>query len=155
MKKFIAFGLVCMLSGFVVIACQRDRGVYAGNESDYQPRAAPAERDSASRDVKGELMRVDIAGKTVAVRVANGMEQTLKFDDNTVLTGLALPQAPAPPPAKTRDSNNTSLRNLAGKEGSELTVQWRDENGAKMATNIEVTQVSISKNARRSGKRRY
>jgi len=155
MKKFIAFGLVCMLSGFVVIACQRDRGVYAGNESDYQPRAATTERDNASRDVKGELMRVDIAGKTVAVRVANGMEQTLNFDNNTVLTGLALPQAPASPPAKTRASNNTPLRNLAGKEGSELTVQWRDESGAKMATNIEVTQVSISKNARRSGKRRY
>jgi len=144
MKKLIIFALASLLAGFMAMACQRDHGVYAGNDSEtYKPRAAPSTTATpgSPQDVKGELLRVDMAGKTVAVRVENGMEQTFKFDDNTVLTGLDQPQA---------RKDKTPLRNLAGKEGSELSVRWRDENGAKMASNIQVTQVSTSKNTRRS-----
>ena len=36
----------------------------------------------------------------------------------------------------------------------ELTVQWREDNGAKMATRIDVTQVSTSQNTRRAGKKK-
>ena len=134
MKKFVVLAQICILSGFMTIACQRDRGVYAGNESDtYQPRPATL----PLQDVKGELIRVDMAAKTIAVRIENGMEQTFKFDDNTVLKGLDAP-----------------IRNLAGKEGSELTVKWRNDNDAKMATGIEVTQVSTSKTTRRPAKKR-
>src|SRR6185295_5892006 len=151
MKKFNVFSLICILSGFMVIACQRDRGVYAGNESDtYQPRPAPVLNTSS--DVKGELIRVDMAGKMIAVRVENGMEQTFKFDDNTTLKGLD-GQPPASP-AQAGKTNASPLRNLAGKEGSEVTVQWHDDSGARMATNIDVTQVSTSHNTRRAGKKR-
>ncbi len=150
MKKFSVFSLICILSGIMAFACQRDRGVYAGNESDtYQPRPAPV---LTSQDVKGELIRVDMAGKTIAVRVENGMEQTFKFDDNTTLKGLD--GQPLAAPAQAGKTNTSPLRNLAGKEGSELTVQWRQDNGARMATSIDVTQVSTSQNTRRAGKKR-
>jgi len=102
--------------------------------------------------VKGELHRVDLAGKTIAVRVENGMEQTFKFDDNTTVTGLeGQPQANAP--AQAGKASNSAIRSLAGKEGSEVTVMWREDNGARMATRVDVTQVSTTKNARRGRKR--
>ncbi len=45
MKKLLVLSLFCILSGLVLIACQRDQGVQAGNEQGrtdtYQPRSAP------------------------------------------------------------------------------------------------------------------
>lgn len=160
MKKFITFSLICILSGFMAIACQRDRGVFAGNDSDtYQPRPAhnrnnPTDEHAGAlngnqplnQDAKGELTHLDLAGKTFGIRLEKGMEQTFKFDDTTVLTGLEN----SPPPTKKASKNDKSpLRNLSGKEGSELTVRWRDENGLKMATNIEVTQVITARRGKR------
>ncbi len=144
MKKFIVFFVVCLISGFLLFACQRDRGVYAGNESDtYQPRPA-------RQDMKGELVRVDVGGRRVAVRVESGMVQTFRVNDGTSIAGLEnVPQANS---AKAPKNNSNDLRQLAGKEGSEVTVQWTDENGAKIASNIIVTQVITSKNTRRSGR---
>ena len=98
----------------------------------------------------GELLRVDMPAKTISVRADNGMEQTFKFDDNTMVMGLeGQPQANAP--SKSGKAAN-AIQNLVGKAGSEVTVQWRDENGAKMATHINVTQVSTSKNPRSGAK---
>jgi len=102
MKKFVTVSFVCILSGLVLVACQRDQGVQAGNEQnrpgEYQPRPAPKgelQQDQAKQDqakegqeITGELQRVDMAGKTITVRVDNGMEQTFKFDDNTMVMGL-------------------------------------------------------------------
>src|SRR6058998_4393261 len=69
----------------------------------------------------------------------------------TMVMGLeGQPQASAP--SKSGKAANASIQNLVGKEGSEVTVQWRDENGAKMATHINVTQVSSSKNPRNAPK---
>ena len=45
MKKFVIFSFVCILSGLMLAACQREQGVQAGNEQgrtgEYQPRSAP------------------------------------------------------------------------------------------------------------------
>src|SRR5256712_1313506 len=164
MKKFFILSLVCILSGLMLAACQRERGVQAGNEQgragEYQPRSAPsgeAEQSQAQQgqaqqgqEMTGELQRVDMAGKTITVRVHNGMEQTFKFDDNTMAMGLeGQPQANAS--SKSGKASNASIQNLGGKEGSEFTVQWLDENGAKMATHIKVTQVSTSKKGKTKG----
>src|SRR5437870_12320858 len=144
MKKFLILSFVCILPGLMLAACQRERGVQAGNEQgragEYQPRSAPsgeAEQSQAQQgqaqqgqEMTGELQRVDMAGKTITVRVDNGMEQTFKFDDNTMVMGL---------------SKQPTMRSLMGKEGSEVTVEWRDDNGAKVATHVNVTQVSSSK----------
>jgi len=166
MRKFVILSFVCILSGLLLIACQRDQGVQAGNEQnrpgEYQPRSAPkgeTQRDQAQpgqqaqqgQEMTGELQRVDMAGKTITIRVDNGMEQTFKTDDNTMVMGLeGQPQPSAP--SKSGKAANASIRNLVGKEGSEVTVQWRDENGAKMATHINVTQVSSSKNPQNAPK---
>src|SRR5207249_553317 len=170
MRKFFILSLVCILSGLMLAACQREQGVQAGNEQgraneqgrtgEYQPRSAPtgeAEQGQSQQgqaqqgqEMTGELQRVDMSGKTISVRVDNGMEQTFKFDDNTMVMGLeGQPQANAP--SKSGKAANASIQNLVGKEGSEVTVQWRDENGAKMATHINVTQVSTSKKGKTKG----
>lgn len=133
-----------------MVGCERERGVYAGNDSDvYQPRPALKKNqgDAAVKDIKGELLRVDIPGRTIAVRVENGMEPTFEFHDNTIVTFLE--DHVAPPPSKTGNISSSALRNLDGKEGSEVTIKWNDDNGAKMATNVEVTQVITAKNMRR------
>src|SRR5438093_4146327 len=98
MKKFVIFSFVCILSGLMLIACQREQGVQAGNEQgrsneqgqtgEYQPRTAPsgeAQQNQAQpgeaqqgQEINGELLRMDMPGKTMTVRVNNGMEQTFK-----------------------------------------------------------------------------
>ena len=118
------------------MACQRDGGVRAGNESgDYMPRPAPKVED---HEVQGELLRIDPAQKTVQVRLESGMLQTFKFDDSTVVEGLAKQ------PSKSAKAADTSgkVRSLTGKEGSEVTIEWIDDGGAKLATSIEVTQLN-------------
>ncbi len=137
MKKVIIVSLICVLVGFMMFACQRNRGVYAGSDSDtYQPRPAP--KVPVNQGMKGELLRIDTPTKTISVRVENGMVQTFKVDDNTIVLGL---------------ENQPSVRGLVGKEGSEVTIQWREDNGAKMASNIEVTQVSTAKSVKRPARK--
>lgn len=143
MRKLVVYALISIISGFMSVACERDRGVYAGNDQ-YQPRPAPKSdvfTDQQRRhELKGELMRIDKAHKIFVVRVENGMEQTFKYDDNTSVAGL--------------EDQNAVIRNLVGKEGSEISVKWQDSDGAKSATHIEVIQVSMAKNVRH-GRRQY
>jgi len=148
MRKFSLFAFVSILSGFMLVACERSGGVRAGNDSeDYKPRPAPQADTNVTgttttglmQEMKGELVRVDTASKTVVVRLENGMVQTFKFDDNTMVSGLDT-------------TKGSGVRSLAGKEGSEVLVKWEDRGGSKQATSIEVTQVSMSKNTRKAGK---
>lgn len=155
MKKFAILSLVCLVSAFMLVGCQGEQGVQAGNEQGnssgaYQPRPAPKGEARQGREMSGELQRVDMTAKTISIRVDNGMEQTFKFDDNTMVVGLeGQPQANlSPRPGRV---SRSSVRNLVGKEGSEVTVQWRDENGAKVATHVEVTQISTSKHTNKKG----
>ena len=157
MKKSLVFTLICILSGLILIACQRDKGVEAGNEQaktgTYQPRpSAQGEAENnknwtgGSQEMKGELVRVDMAKKTMTVRTENGLEQTFKWDDSTAVEGVEQPAAGNTKTGKqTTHAANNQIRALMGKEGSEVTVNWKDDNGAKMATAINVTQVSSSK----------
>jgi hypothetical protein len=157
MRKLIILSFVCTFSVLMLAGCQRDEGVQAGNDQGntgtYQPRPAPAPKGEVQQgqEMTGELQKVDMAAKTVSIRVDNGMEQTFKFDDNTMVTGLE-GQAQSNAPAKSGKTANAMIRNLVGKEGSEVRVQWRDENGAKVATHVDVTQVSTAKNKSRAGK---
>jgi len=168
MKKFVILSFVCILSVFMLIGCERDQGVQAGNEQGntgtYQPRPAPKTEPGQNKgepwqnkgepgqnqEISGELQRVDMAAKTISIRVDNGMEQTFKFDDSTTVMGLEGQQPHANAPSKAGKTTNAAIRNLVGKEGSEVTIQWRDENSAKMATQVNVTQVSTSKRTRNS-----
>jgi len=157
MKKLIILSFVCTFSVLMLAGCQRDEGVQAGNDQGntgtYQPRPAPAPKGEVQQgqEMAGELQKIDMAAKTISIRVDNGMEQTFKFDDTTMVTGLE-GQAQSNAPSKSGKTANAMIRNLVGKEGSEVRVQWRDENGAKMATHVDVTQVSTAKNKSRAGK---
>src|SRR5258708_34525634 len=133
MKKFVILSFVCALSALMLFACERDQGVQAGYEQGqtgtYQPRAArptppPKGEVQQNPEMSGELQHVDMAAKTISIRVDNGMEQTFKFDNDTMVMGLE------GQPAK---AGKASIRNLMGKEGSEVTVQWADGGGAKIA----------------------
>jgi hypothetical protein len=79
-----------------------------------------------------------MTAKTFSIRVDNGMEQTFKFDNDTMVLGL---------------QGKATIRDLIGKEGSEVTVQWRDQDGAKMASRVDVTQISASRSTRRTSKK--
>jgi hypothetical protein len=151
MKRLLVFSLICFLTGLMTIGCER--GVRAGREDQpetYQPRPAPLEQtapgrtNTASQEVKGELMRVDVKDNTIAVRAENGMEQTFKFNDQTMIHGLDRQSADR---AKD-EANKMQVRNLMGKEGSEVTVTWKDEAGAKTATMINVNDL-VQKNKKR------
>ncbi|HEY2381155.1 MAG TPA: hypothetical protein VGK48_08220 [Terriglobia bacterium] len=132
MRRGLFLSLV--LSGLILIGCERDRGVYAAS-GEYQPRPAPAEKKTAPPDIHGELMRVNVPKNTLMVRVENGMEQTFKFNNHTVVMGLNTSQA--------------AVRNLVGREGSELIVRWRDDDGGKLADRVDVTQPVTNRRHRR------
>jgi hypothetical protein len=132
MKGFV-LPLIGILSGLMLIGCDRDRGVYAGNDT-YQPRPAPIAKKPVSQDIHGELVRLDLPKKIFVLRVANGMEQTFEFNDLTYVMGLQQTHLP--------------VRSLVGKEGSEVIVEWQEVDSAKTAQRIDVTQLSTSKASR-------
>jgi hypothetical protein len=146
MPRFSAFLLVSGLVLPFTTACRQDKGVLADKESgSYQPRPAPAQPQTAPEnlDLGGELLRVDMTARTFAVRVENGMEQTFAFDESTVVTGLD----------KEGSAAKSAVRRLVGKEGSEISVKWHEDDRGKLATKIEVAQVGSSSNATQKGRR--
>jgi hypothetical protein len=160
MKRLLAFSLICFLSGLLTIGCER--GVRAGREADtetYQPRSAPREEGAntgtnqgAHQDMKGELTRVDSKNNTISVRAENGMEQTFKFNDRTTVQGLDRQSTNQPKAGQT----GMQVGDLMGKEGSEITIMWKDEAGAKMATNVEVNDQAPAKgNSKTKSQNRY
>jgi len=160
MRKLFVFTLLCILSGLAGMACQRDQGVEAGNDN-YQPRrsvdtgantANPAldqtGKPAGNQDIQGELIRVDMGSKTMTVRTENGMVQTFKFDNATTIQGVEQPQSTN---KRTQAQAANQVRGLVGKEGSEVTITWTDQDdGAKMASNVNVTQV-MAKHSSKDG----
>jgi hypothetical protein len=150
MKKFTIFPLVYLLSGVLLTSCGRSSVVHAGGEGDYKPRPAPLTQEDAERGISGELLRVNLAGKTIAVRIDNGMVQTFKVDSDTTVTGIEDDKN------KGCSCSRSPVRILAGKEGSEVIVKWRDESGGvKAATSVEVAQTTALKSTRRPRKPPY
>ena len=133
MKNFTLFSLACCVPALMLIACQRE-GVHAANDDNiYHPRPALTGKVQHKNidEIKGELIRVDLPMKTMAVRLENGVVQTFSFDDDTTVAGIDI-----------------GVRDLAGKEGSEVTVRWKDQGPAKVATSVDVTQIVLSNQTR-------
>jgi hypothetical protein len=80
------------------------------------------------------------------------MEQTFQFDEQTSVAGLDN-SAQAPMRQKPGTTTNSEVRNLLGKEGSEVTVEWRPYGETKIATNVNVTEVITGKAPRKNHKR--
>ena len=149
MKRGIAFLAVPLMAGLMLSACQRDNSVHAGND-EYLPRPA-VKMKVENQEVPGELVRIDPRKKMFVVRVDNGMEQTFEFDEHTSVAGL---DDSGQAPVRQKPGNiNPEIRNLIGKEGSEVTVEWRADDDAKIATHVEVTQVITSNSPRKTRRR--
>ena len=150
MKRGIMFLGVPLIAGLMLSACQRDNSVHAGND-EYLPRPA-VKKKVANQEVTGELVRIDPKKKMLVVRVDNGMEQTFEFDEHTSVAGLDNTEQ-TPIRQKPGNMINPEISNLVGKEGSEVTVEWRSDGDAKIATHVEVTQVITGKSPRRARRR--
>ncbi len=150
MKRGIVSLAVPLIAGMMLSACQRDDSVHAGND-EYKPRPA-VKKMVENQEVSGELARIDPKKKMLVVRVDNGMEQTFKFDEQTSVAGLDN-SAQSSTRQKTGNMINPEIRNLMGKEGSEVTVEWRADGDAKIATHVEVTEVIIATSPRRARRR--
>jgi hypothetical protein len=131
-------------------ACQRDNSVHAGND-EYKPRPA-VKKMVENQEVSGELANIDPKKKMLVVRLDNGMEQTFEFDEHTSVAGL---DNSVQTPVRQKPGNmiNPEIRNLIGKEGSEVTVEWRADGDAKVATHVEVTQVITATGPRKARRR--
>jgi hypothetical protein len=124
--------LVGFVSGVLLLiaSCERSPSVQAAREE--MPSHQAQAMVNSNKPIDGELLAVNLADKRIVIRVENGMAQTFEWDDQTEVTGL---------PGTEQNSKSTTalLRRLAGKTGSEVTVQWRDDGAEKIATAIKVT----------------
>lgn len=86
-------------------------------------RAAPpqADRAPATAPAVGELVRVDPDAKTLAIKTAAGAEMQFRYNDQTTVTG-----------------SEKTVAGLATMRGSQLTITFRSEGTANIATKIEV-----------------
>lgn len=151
--KFLTFSLICVLS-LAVFACQRDEGVQAGREDSpegYQPRPAPvtptpgepgATGVTVDNEVKGELIRVSTSNKTIVIRLVNGMEQTVKYDDHTTVTGT---NVPAKPKAGETPAEVQSAQLRALKPGAMLVIRYYGDPDNKTASSIYTSDEKMKK----------
>jgi hypothetical protein len=161
MRKLFIYIVICVMSGALLLACQRDEGVQAGYEqgSDtYQPRTAPkagaVPANTRPQEIRGELIRVDVERRTFSIRVETGMEQTFKFDDHTMVMGME-GAVPGRNPAAADGVARNRIRDLVGKDGSEVTVQWKEDgDAAKLASQVTVTQLGTAKPRNKAGKKK-
>jgi hypothetical protein len=86
-------------------------------------RAAPpqADRAPATAPAMGELVRVDPDAKTLSIKTAAGAEMQFRYNDQTTVTG-----------------SEKTVAGLATMRGSELTITYRVEGTANIATKIDV-----------------
>jgi hypothetical protein len=143
MNRLRRASLLCILAGFTFVNCTRERGVEAAGErvqedsSDiYQPRSASAPRAGRQADrpdIRGELIEVDVSRQTIMVRTQNGMEQTVKFDARTNVTGRGIRHTTKP---GTPAAGTTRIRSLKNREGSEVSIRWRPEGEIKVANAV-------------------
>lgn len=150
MNKLIIVVSIAVLSALVLFACNRDEGVRASTapaDTVLGPGAPPDK--PGNQEIRGELIRVDVPGKMFSVRIENGMEQTFRFEEQTMVMGLE-----NPPAATSAGAPGTPVRSVVDKVGSEVTIQWiAAGDTAKVATSVAVTE--IVSNVRRGSRKRY
>jgi len=154
MNKFWTAAVILFLSGWMVSACEKQQTVQAGSEGvtsrDYQPRAAPEPGVDVTKtpaEIKGELRSVDLPGKTMIVRVDNGMDQTFNWDDKTTVLGVPAAAEADKMKSKSRKMSETitNMTQLARRSGSDVSVQWKEDGDMKLATTINVTNPTSPK----------
>src|SRR5262249_47749589 len=147
--KASAFLLVALSSAFFFQGCKSERRVEASGEETPSGRTETYASLSRSRihpsnqPIWGELGRVDIANQMFVVRLENGIEQTFRFKGPPTVTGA--PNLAPEPQGREKPSPNPQISKLVGREGSELSVQWTPEGSDKIATSVDVLQLTTAK----------
>lgn len=124
----VIFGLSLTLVG-----CQSSPRVQAARED-----AALANRYGQG-PISGDLHSVDLADKTIVIRVENGMAQTFRWDEDTVIDGDLPPMEPKS--SKGLFETGAVMKRLSRRPGSELNVEWRNVKDEKLATAVHVTNL--------------
>jgi len=147
MKILPATGFIFCLGLILTFSsCQRSQSVHAGAEettgNGYQPRTAPDLGVSIDRDragqIRGEVLSVDMARRSILIRVENGMQQTVQWNNDTTVNGVPVDSKPA----TTTRTPDGIMQALAFRPGSAVVIASTDDNGQKMATVIQVTDPS-------------
>jgi hypothetical protein len=113
LKGLIAVAAFVTLAGAGMASAQ--------SQSPRQDPSTPSERPRETV-VSGELMRVNPDTKMFTVKAATG-EIQFKYSEQTVVTGA-----------------QKTVAGLATMSGEQVTVSFRAENGANIATKIEVKE---------------
>jgi hypothetical protein len=91
------------------------------------PALAPMPQSDAAateaKTVKGELVSVDDAAKSITIKDDTGAEVKFTYDDKTDVSGA-----------------REGVAGLATQAGAKVTVKFKEEAGAKLATKIEVAK---------------
>jgi hypothetical protein len=132
MKKYLTIALAILFASLALTACERKHKAEAASEEDphaYQPLPAPDAGLKPGDLIRGEISKVDIGNKMMVVRLENGMDQTLKLADDTQVVVTAV------------DPNGVriDLKQLSTQYRSDVVIQWKDVDGSKVATSIDVT----------------
>lgn len=85
------------------------------------PMPADTQASAKSQTVKGELVSVDDAAKSITIKDDKGAEQKFAYDDKTDVSGA-----------------REGVAGLATRAGSKVTVKYTDGATGKLATKIEV-----------------
>lgn len=128
-RTFVMLSAVGLLSVPAYVAAQDPQPQPPSQPSTPAPRpepapAAPMPSDSAkSQTVKGELVSVDDAAKSITIKDDKGTEQKFTYDDKTDVSGA-----------------REGVAGLATRAGSKVTVKYTDGAAGKLATKIEVAR---------------
>src|SRR5262245_60785340 len=142
MKRYLTIALVVLLGSMALASCQRKYKAEAGGEEDantYQPLPAPNPSLKPGELMIGEIRKVDIGNMMMIVRLENGMDQTLKLADDTRVVVTAVDPKGVP----------INLRQLSTFYRAGVSIQWREEDGSRVATSIDVTQEARQRHRRR------
>lgn len=136
MKRILSAGTLS-LSMIVVSSCQRVPAVRAGNDAPRSHLAGKPAVDANRRpEIRGNLLRVDLKQHTLLLRVENGMDQTIVWNDATRVSGVTA----------TAGTDTSALIKVLGRApSSNLAVEARDDNGRKVAVLINVLDLAAEK----------
>jgi len=147
MKIFRGLCMACCLGLMVLAACQRSQQVQAGSEGTtgggYRPLSAPdsgvdLNRNPADGPLKGEVMSVDLGEHSMLIRVENGMQQTIKWNNSTTVNGIPVESKSG----TTLSTPDDTMKGLADRPGSAVVIDAIDDHGQKIASVIQVTDLS-------------
>ena len=117
----VLLAIVCL--GFQ--SCAKEQTVQAGNDE-----VAGAQPAYTGPKLTGELLKVDLENDMITVRTPTGMEQTFRLDPSVTIDGVPSPTSKA--------QAKTHIRQLRGKEGEIVSVEWEDQPGPKLAMSIDL-----------------